>query len=257
MKNFISGIVLALVIIAVAVWITALSPKEEQTDPAPVVTAQITVGPFAEPSVTTTPMPTPTPTTTPTPTPATSEEPGYQGWPVIPADQLPQPDKPGDDDQMVVIPTDYSNLTLYNGTFIPAVPDAHVATDPNSLDYIAEEIYFLTNKERVAQGLKELGYAYDLQEAADTRAKESATLFSHTRPNGEPCSSVITKDYYVTGENLIWADRPIATPKNLVSAWMNSEGHRSNILLPEFTQMAIGMYETNGVIYAVQLFIGY
>lgn len=120
-----------------------------------------------------------------------------------------------------------------------------------------EQIFTLTNKERMNEGLKELKYNKDLQEAADIRAKECAENFSHTRPDGSSCHTVVADmDYQVTGENLVKADTPIATAATLMDAWMTSEGHRANILLPEFTSMAVGTYEKNGTTYAVQIFLG-
>lgn len=121
---------------------------------------------------------------------------------------------------------------------------------------LAKQIFELTNAERKKAGLNKLTYNFDLQESADLRAKESATLFDHTRPNGESCYSVFNVDYNVAGENLIKADKPIATAENLMKSWMESEGHRANILLPEFTSIAIGVYEKDDVIYASQLFVG-
>lgn len=120
-----------------------------------------------------------------------------------------------------------------------------------------EQIFTLTNKERKNEGLKELRYNKDLQEAADTRARECALTFSHTRPDGSSCHTIVADmDYQVTGENLVKADTPIATADVLMEAWMNSEGHRANILLPEFTSMAVGTYEKDGTTYAVQIFLG-
>ena len=60
----------------------------------------------------------------------------------------------------------------------------------------------------------------------------------------------------MSGENLIQADKEIADAKNLVKTWMESEGHRANILLPEFTSVAIGIYTKDNIIYASQLFVG-
>lgn len=122
---------------------------------------------------------------------------------------------------------------------------------------LTEQIFILTNKEREKEGLKELRYNKNLQEAADIRAKECAENFSHTRPDNSSCHTVVADmDYQVTGENLVKADTPIATADVLMDAWMNSEGHRANILLPEFTSMAVGTYEKNGTTYAVQIFLG-
>ena len=205
-----------------------------------------------------TPTPTPTPEPTPTPAPAQTEQ-VYNGWPAIPEWQLPQPDKPSGD-TVIVIPsgqqTSRDTVGILPNQNVVIVPNTHTVSDPTSHDWIAEEIFLLTNQERASRGLKELSYAYDLQDIADTRARESAEKFSHTRPNGQSYDSMITKDCKVTGENLILADKPIATPDNLVSEWMNSPGHRYNILLPDYTGLAVGIYETNGVLYASQIFIG-
>lgn len=121
---------------------------------------------------------------------------------------------------------------------------------------LAKELFELTNKERVAAGLTELTYNFDLQDPADLRAAESSIKFDHTRPNGDVCYSVFNVDYAVAGENLIQADKPIADAENLMKTWMESEGHRANILLPEFTSVAIGIYTKDDVIYASQLFVG-
>lgn len=122
---------------------------------------------------------------------------------------------------------------------------------------LAAELFDLTNQERIDAGLNTLTYAYDLQEAADARAYECSVQFSHTRPNGKSCHSVVDQyDYYVTGENLLKADAPLAVPEVMMSKWMLSEGHRENILLPDFTRLAIGIYEKKGVVYAAQIFLG-
>lgn len=121
---------------------------------------------------------------------------------------------------------------------------------------LVQDIFELTNKERVAAELEALAYNKGLQEAADIRAKEIAKQFSHTRPDGTSCHSIVTVDYEVTGENIIKADNPIATAEKMMEAWMNSESHRDNILLADFTSMAVGAYTEDGVTYAVQIFVG-
>ena len=121
---------------------------------------------------------------------------------------------------------------------------------------LAMEIFHLTNEVREEGGLNRLTYAYDLQDAADTRAYECSIQFSHTRPDGTSCHDIVTRDYYVTGENLILADKPIADAETLMARWMLSKGHRDNIMLPEFTELAVGVYEKNGTVFATQIFIG-
>ena len=128
---------------------------------------------------------------------------------------------------------------------------------PKEIDNdLAKDIFKLTNEERKKAGLNELEYNYELQNAADLRAKESSELFGHTRPNGKDCYSAFNVNYNVAGENLIKADVPIATAETLMNSWMESSGHRANILLPEFTSIAIGIYTKDNVVYASQLFIG-
>lgn len=122
---------------------------------------------------------------------------------------------------------------------------------------LAEDIFILTNQEREKNGIPKLNYNSALQEAADTRAYECSIRFSHTRPDGSSCHDIVDGfDYYVTGENLIKADRALATGYHMMGEWMLSEGHRANILLPNFTDIAVGVYESDGVVYACQIFIG-
>ena len=119
------------------------------------------------------------------------------------------------------------------------------------------DIFSKVNAERKDNGLNELTYNADLQEAANIRAQEASEMFSHTRPNGKSCHSVVEDfDYFVTGENLILADRQIATASRLVEEWMNSEGHKHNILLKDFTSTAIGVTEKSGQVFVAQIFLG-
>ncbi len=55
------------------------------------------------------------------------------------------------------------------------------------------------------------------------------------------------------GENIAMGQR---TPQEVMNAWMNSKGHRENILNASFDTIGVGYYEENGVYYWVQLFIG-
>ena len=145
-------------------------------------------------------------------------------------------------------PVDNNNKET-NETIEPTIDTPAVIND------LANEIFELINKERTAAGLSKLEYNFELQSGADIRAKEASESFSHTRPSGETCYTAFNVNYNVAGENLIMADKQIATAENLVKTWMESEGHKANILLPEFTSTAIGVYGED-VIYVAQLFIG-
>jgi uncharacterized protein YkwD len=84
-------------------------------------------------------------------------------------------------------------------------------------------------------------------------------LFSHTRPNGTICFTVLD-EFHVTkttaGENIAWATEGYYDPQAVVDAWMASAGHRANILQTAFKSVGIGYAESDGIEYFVQLFIG-
>jgi len=130
-----------------------------------------------------------------------------------------------------------------------------VVTGP-ALDGLADELLKAINQQRTANGLSTLSYSADLQAAADTRAKESVQNFSHIRPDGRGCETAVTVDYTVTGENLIQVTSEFATASIMIDTWMNSPTHRNNILLPSFTQMAVGIYVYNGITYVSTIFLG-
>lgn len=158
-----------------------------------------------------------------------------------------------DDTQAVVITPD---------TAVQAAP-APQATGKNGSDAaksapsgLAGEILAKTNEVRRANGLSALSYAADLQGSADTRAYESAISFSHTRPDGSSCHSVIGRDYRVAGENLLQVSKELASVEIIMDTWMNSDTHRANILLADFSQLAVGFYEQDGVLFISQIFLG-
>ena len=116
----------------------------------------------------------------------------------------------------------------------------------------------LVNQYRQQAGLNTLKYSSKLQIAADIRAREIATLFDHTRPDGTSCSTAVTDDgisFSAFGENIFMCSGvPNVTSKLIFDAWMDSPSHRENILREGFTDMCIGIYSVGGSTYAVQLF---
>ena len=112
----------------------------------------------------------------------------------------------------------------------------------------AYQVMNLVNQERRNAGLNELKMDADLMEAAMQRAAELVFSFSHTRPSGQSCFTVSDKAF---GENIAagyWdAD-------SVMNGWMNSEGHRANILREYYTSIGVGCFWYDGVGYWVQLF---
>ena len=118
-----------------------------------------------------------------------------------------------------------------------------------------KEVVDLVNAERVKEGLAPLTISLDVQAAAMIRAKECEQLFSHTRPNGSSFATALKEQgvsYRSAGENIAWGQR---SPEEVMKAWMNSSGHRANIMNPNFTTIGVGYYENaNGTDYWCQLF---
>ena len=118
----------------------------------------------------------------------------------------------------------------------------------------ASQVVALVNAERTKQGLSALTIDTKVQQAALVRAKESAQSFSHTRPNGSSFSTALTEagvSYRTAGENIAYGQ---STPQQVMNAWMNSSGHRANILNANYTTIGVGYTVINGTVYWAQLF---
>ena len=128
--------------------------------------------------------------------------------------------------------------------------------DADSGDYAdyAVSVLDLVNENRASYGLAPLTLASDLCDDADIRAEEIVSLFSHTRPDGSSCFTVIDGSYRRVAENIAAG---LATPEETVDQWMNSPGHRANILAPELRELGVGYCYADGSAYGhywVQLF---
>ena len=128
-------------------------------------------------------------------------------------------------------------------------------TDASVLSY-EKEVVRLVNEERAKNGLKPLTYDWELSRVARIKSQDMKDnkYFSHTSPTyGSPFQMMKSFGikYRSAGENIA---RGQATPQAVVNAWMNSSGHRANILNSSFTHIGVG-YAENGR-YWTQMFIG-
>ncbi len=114
-------------------------------------------------------------------------------------------------------------------------------------DY-ARTVFEYTNLQRINKGLSVLTYDKALTEAAMRRAEEIALNFSHTRPDGTRWTTVSKK---ANGENIALGHE---TPDEVIEGWMNSQGHRENILRSQFKSVGIGCFFLYDTLYWVQLF---
>lgn len=137
----------------------------------------------------------------------------------------------------------------------PETPDNNTPETENQ-SYL-NQVLKLVNAERAKAGLAALTVDKNAQAAAQVRALEIETSFSHTRPNGSSFSTALKEQnvsYRTAGENIAWGQR---SPEAVMEAWMNSAGHRANIMNANYTKIGIGYHQNaRGVNYWSQLFIG-
>ena len=128
-------------------------------------------------------------------------------------------------------------------------------TDSLVVNY-EKEVVRLVNVERTKRGLSPLTYDWQLSRVARIKSQDMKDnkYFSHTSPTyGSPFQMMKSFgiSYKNAGENIA---RGQATPAAVVNAWMNSSGHRANILNSSFTHIGVG-YVSDGK-YWTQMFIG-
>lgn len=140
---------------------------------------------------------------------------------------------------------------------IPETPEQ--PDDPGSVPGVLayeQEVVRLVNAERASYGLPALSIRVDLCQYARVKSQDmhDSGYFSHTSPNyGSPFDMM--KSFGITyshaGENIAMG---YSTPEAVVSAWMNSEGHRANIFSASYTELGVGYVADGG--YWTQWFVG-
>lgn len=103
------------------------------------------------------------------------------------------------------------------------------------------DVLTLVNQERAKNGLAALSWGSTCEAAANLRAKEIMTSYSHTRPDGSSWSTAcpIPSTGGKSGENLN-AGNAAVSPQTVVASWMASPDHRKNILDPDFKYLSVG-----------------
>lgn len=119
-----------------------------------------------------------------------------------------------------------------------------------------QEVIRLVNEHRAKNGLKPLAANWELSRVARYKSQDMVDnrYFSHTSPTyGTPFQMIraFGLSYRTAGENIAYGQK---TPQAVVNGWMNSSGHRANILNASYTQIGVG-YVSKGH-YWTQMFIG-
>lgn len=125
----------------------------------------------------------------------------------------------------------------------------------SSVTAYEQEVIRLVNEIRVENGLNVLTYDWELSRVARYKSQDMKDnrYFSHTSPvYGTPFEMIrnFGISYRSAGENIA---RGYATPRAVVNGWMNSSGHRANILNANYTRIGVGY--VSGGHYWTQMFI--
>jgi uncharacterized YkwD family protein/spore coat assembly protein SafA len=147
-----------------------------------------------------------------------------------------------------------ANPSIKNFDLIYPGQKITVPTLPESVTAYETEVIRLVNDVRKANGLKPLLQDWQLSRVARYKSQDMRDLgyFSHTSPTyGSPFNMMKSFgiSYKTAGENIA---KGYATPKAVVDAWMNSPGHRANILNPSYTHIGVGFVASGN--YWTQMF---
>lgn len=137
---------------------------------------------------------------------------------------------------------EYDSITINN------IQNENTYTD------LINEVYEITNNYRSLVGVSSLTLDSSLVEAANIRAKELSDSFSHTRPNGSSCFTVLSElgiSYGTAGENIAAG---YSSSQSVMEGWRSSSGHYQNIISSKFKKIGIGVNIINNQYYWVQIF---
>lgn len=185
-------------------------------------------------------------------------------YPTVPEISLPQNPQPGYPShpnptypQMIKPIEPGGAYPIYPGEALPEISQPPAISGSFS-EQLEEGIFNLVNTERASQGLPALRPNDALSDVARRKSLNMGDLgyFSHTAPDGTTTADWLRSEGHAFsrwGENI--ANFGVnATAKEIMNGWMNSPGHRANILDHNFTLLGVGVYQINTRIFATQVF---
>jgi uncharacterized protein YkwD len=123
-----------------------------------------------------------------------------------------------------------------------------ITPDDSNIAQLNDAILCLVNGERADNGLPALNHASQLDQSSAGMCQRMVTekFFSHETPDGktvvdrvQPTGYIPKSGDWVVGENLAWGSGALSTPQAIVNGWMNSPGHRANILAPDYKDIGL------------------
>ena len=148
-----------------------------------------------------------------------------------------------------------ANPTIKNYDLIYPGQQINIPSVPSSTTAYEAEVVRLVNQRRAEHRLKPLTQDWELSRVARYKSQDMKDLgyFSHTSPTyGSPFQMMKSFgiSYRTAGENIA---KGYASPEAVVNAWMNSPGHRANILNSTYTHIGVGFVASGN--YWTQMFI--
>lgn len=131
-----------------------------------------------------------------------------------------------------------------------ACANTTITPDNTNLDVVRAAILCLHNQIRAEKGLPALKDNAKLRKAAVGHSNDMVAdgFFDHTSPNGDTfVDRILDAGYakrnegWTIGENLAWGTGELSTPQAIMNAWMNSSGHKANILKKSYKEVGIAV----------------
>lgn len=134
--------------------------------------------------------------------------------------------------------------------------------DSNFMAEVESMIFNKVNEERAKNGLPPLSYNSTMEHYARVKSQDMGDrgYFDHNNPEGELMTAQMLRDgvtYNAWGENIAYIggiSDANALANQFMTNWMNSSGHRANILSSNFTSIGVGVYKIGNTVYATQEF---
>ncbi|MEI3606377.1 CAP domain-containing protein [Pseudogracilibacillus sp. SE30717A] len=173
-----------------------------------------------------------------------------------PIDEAEQPEEQPADEAAQPEEQPAEEVTQPNQPSEEVTEDQPQENESGQLSQFEQQVVELTNQERAKNGLKPLQIDNELSKVAREKSRDmqANNYFDHNSPTyGSPFDMMerFGINYRSAGENIAMGQR---TPQEVVTAWMNSEGHRANILNSSYTHIGVGYVEQGN--YWTQQFIG-
>lgn len=155
----------------------------------------------------------------------------------------------------------FNTLSSYNKNNVANTADNTIVND-QYMAQVEQAIFNKVNEERAKAGVAPLSYNTTMEKYARIKSKDMGdnNYFSHTDKSGNYINTKMKADgvtYQAWGENIAYiggVTDPVALANQFMTNWMNSEGHKKNILSTDFSSIGVGVYKVGNKVYATQEF---